>query len=381
MNAPALANLAALPERGGNPLPAHTLGVAGTEPQPRSDQTDVAVELDRMQAGLPAGLHVRRARPEDLPAIVAFRNAAARPAEHQSLAQARHFEERNPQPKRLLLLVARAAPAERRGALVAVAETGDGGVARARADGTFRFELRVVPAWRGRGIGTALLEALEAHARRQGAPRQATGVRGDEPEGLAFAERRGYAPYHQTIHSYVDVQAFDATRFDDPGAIAARAGAYLATYADLAQQHAGDLEAFQRQVYEVASEAMRDVPSPEPRNPPPFEAIRHIFFEGEGVHPETSILAVRDGRVVGLTVTTQSGERLAHTAFTGVARSDRGRGLALAMKLRAIAALRAAGVALFGTSNDEGNAPMRGINTRLGYVPDPPVTQVEKRLA
>ena len=51
------------------------------------------------------------------------------------------------------------------------------------------------------------------------------------------------------------------------------------------------------------------------------------------------------------------------------------------MKLRAIAALRAAGATHFGTSNDAGNAPMRGINARLGYVPDPPVTQVEKRLA
>ena len=46
----------------------------------------------------------------------------------------------------------------------------------------------------------------------------------------------------------------------------------------------------------------------------------------------------------------------------------------------AAAAPRLAGVERFGTSNDAGNAPMRGINARLGYVPDPPVVLVEKRL-
>ena len=29
-----------------------------------------------------------------------------------------------------------------------------------------------------------------------------------------------------------------------------------------------------------------------------------------------------------------------------------------------------------GTTNDEGNAPMRGIDARLGYAPEPPVVEV-----
>jgi GNAT superfamily N-acetyltransferase len=342
----------------------------------------VEAVLAQLQGQLPPGLRARAGGPDDLPAVVAFRNAAARPAEVQSLARARHAEAHNPQPKRLLLLVEapESAPESPGGGLVALGQTSDGGLLT-RADGAFRFELRVAPAWRRLGIGTALLEALEAHARAQCAPRHATGVRGDEPDGLDFATRRGYAPYHQTVHSYLDVQGFDASRFEDPDAVAARAGARLVGYAELARQHAGDPEAFQRRVYAVASEAMRDVPSPEPRDPPPFEAIRGLFFEGDDIHPEASVLAVRGDRVVGLTVTTMPAERLASTLFTGVARSDRGRGLALAMKLRAIAALRAAWATHFGTSNDAGNAPMRGINARLGYAPDPPVTQVEKRLA
>jgi GNAT superfamily N-acetyltransferase len=360
--------------------PGYRREVAGTSAVLKASAVDVGADLARLQAQLPPGLRVRAGGPDDLEAIVAFRNGAARPGEVQSLARARHAETHNPQPRRLLLLVESAAPRLAERVLVAVGQTSDGGVL-ARSDGAFRFELRVAPAWHRRGIGSALLTALEAHARAAGATRQATGVRGDEPVGLEFASRRGYTPYHQTVHSFVDVQAFDASRFEDPDAVAARAGARLKGYAGLARRHAGDLEAFERQVYQVASEAMRDIPSPEPRDPPPFEAIRQLFFHGDDIHPEASILAVREGRVVGLTVTTMPAERLAYTTFTGVARSDRGRGLAMAMKLRAIAVLRAVGATHFGTSNDAGNAPMRGINARLGYVPDPPVTQVEKHLS
>jgi GNAT superfamily N-acetyltransferase len=341
---------------------------------------DVSEALAEVQAGLPRGLRVRAARPEDLPAVVAFHNAGASAAEYRSVERERHGEAHNPQPRRLRLVVD-AAPGEPGDGdgLVAFGETSDGGVF-ARTDGTFRFELRVAPQHRGQGVGGAVLGALEAHARAQGSPRHVTAVHEDAAGSLAFATRRGYRPYHQTVHSYVDVPAFDAARFEDPDVLAARAGAHLVGFAALASEHAGDPEAFQRDLYAVASEAMRDVPSPEPRDPPPFEAIRELFFGAEALHPTASVLAVRDGRVVGLTATALNTPRLASTLFTGVARSDRGRGLALAMKLRAIAALRAAGVERFGTANDAGNAPMRGINARLGYVPDPPVVLVEKRL-
>jgi mycothiol synthase len=72
---------------------------------------------------------------------------------------------------------------------------------------------------------------------------------------------------------------------------------------------------------------------------------------------------------------------VAYTHFTGVARAERGNGLALAMKLRALRELRARGVKAFGTTNDESNAAMRGINQRLGYVPEAPTTMYEKHLA
>src|SRR5688572_23672882 len=146
----------------------------------------MALELEQLAARLPTGTRVRVGDGSaDLEQIVTFQNRFARPAQFQSLDLARRFEVNNPQPKRLILLVEDGA-----GALVAFGQTSDGGVF-GRGDGVFRLGLRVDPAWRRRGIGGALLEALEAHAQTQGAVRQITSIRGDEPDGLAFARNRG----------------------------------------------------------------------------------------------------------------------------------------------------------------------------------------------
>jgi RimJ/RimL family protein N-acetyltransferase len=53
--------------------------------------------------------------------------------------------------------------------------------------------------------------------------------------------------------------------------------------------------------------------------------------------------------------------------MTGVARSARGRGIALALKQAQIAAARDAGIRYLRTQNDLANAPMRRVNEKLGY--------------
>ena len=73
-------------------------------------------------------------------------------------------------------------------------------------------------------------------------------------------------------------------------------------------------------------------------------------------------------------------EGVAYTQFTGTAREGRGKGIALAMKLRAMEELKRKAAKLFGTTNDPANAAMRGINERLGYVPEPPRILLEKQL-
>jgi mycothiol synthase len=326
---------------------------------------------------LPTGVRVRPSTDADVEREIEFSNRWATPSGWQSPAIARSMLQVNPEPNRLGLIAEDAS-----GSIVGLAITGDGGLFRS-PDGSWRVSLRVSPESRRHGLGTALLEQCEVHAKEKGAARAIAAVRGNEPEGARFAEARGYKLFHERIDAYIDVASFDASAFEDPDATAGRAGIRLATYKELLEEHGEKVESFQRGLLPVIWSIARDVPSPTPmpEQPPPFEQAKRMFFEGPGMDPPGTIIALRDGVPVGMTATQVKENGVAYTNFTGVTRDERRKGLALAMKLRALQSLKERGIKLFGTTNDEENAAMRGINRRLGYVPDPPTSMYEKRLA
>jgi len=336
----------------------------------------MAVDLAPLSRAMPPGLMARTATAEDIERVTEYLNRYATPAHWTSPASARAFEEMSPEPNRLALVVE-----DDRGGIQAFAAVTDGGM-WASPDRSWRVVLRVAPAWRRRGVGHALLTVLDAHAREHGAARVIAAIRGDEPEGVAFAKTAGYSPFHERIDAYIEIATFDPSGFEDPDAIASRAGVRLASYAELVREHGEDLEGFQRELLPAIWSMARDVPSPTPmpEQPPPFEQARRMFFEPPNASRDATIFALRGDRVVGVTATIVKDNDVAYTNFTGVAREERRKGIALALKLRALRELKTVGARLFGTTNDEQNAAMRGINRRLGYRPDPPTTVVEKKL-
>lgn len=336
----------------------------------------MASDLADVVARLPQGLHARVGTHDDVVRAQEFLNRFATPGRWMSPQVVRRALLDNPEPDRLVILAEDAS-----GDVQAYAAVSDGGV-WASPDHSWRAHLRVAPEWRRRGVGRALLGELEAHARSRGAARTISSVSANETSGLAFAEAMGYRPYHERIDSYLEVAAFDATRFDDPDAMAERVGVRLASYAQLTKQHATELESLQRKLLAMQWAAARDVPAPTPmpEQPPPFEQAKKMFFDGPFIDPPTTIVALRDGEPVGVTVTMVKENGVAYTNFTGVARGERGKGIALMLKLRALRELVRLGVRLYGTTNDEANAAMRGINRRLGYTPEPTTIMVEKRV-
>ena len=322
-----------------------------------------------------SGLSVREGTAADLDRLVEFQNRYARPGRTESLELARRFEAANPQPDRLILVAEDAS-----GAIIAQGSASDGGL-MGGGQNRWRAGIRVAPEHRRHGLGSAMLLRLEAHVRAKGAPKLQSSVRGEEEDGLRFAQAHGYAEFHRRYDSYLDVPAFDASRFEDPAAIAARAGVRIDRY-DLLEHEAKDRVAFQRAMYDSMSTTQLDIPRPEPLPPPPpFEAVREIYFEGNTFARDASMIALRGERVVGVSVTVIDPAGVAYTVYTGVNKDERGKGIALAMKLAILGRLKERGTKLFGTTNDEANAPMRGINAKLGYVISPPTIEVEKVFA
>ena len=335
----------------------------------------MATDLDALSRALPAGLRARVATDDDLDAMVGFANRWATPSQWQAPAAVRAMREASPEPLRLAIVV------EGPSGIAATGVTSDGGLFRS-GDGAWRINLRVAPEWQRRGIGGAMLEPLEARVRENSGPRLIAAVRGTEPEGARFAQRHGYRAFHERIDAYIDVPSFDPTPFEDPDATARRLGIRLATWGELLAEHASDVEAFQRALLPAIWQMARDVPAPTPMpaEPPPFEQAKRMFFEGPGIDPGTTIIALRAGAPIAVSVTMVKENGAAYTNFTGVVREERGKGIALALKLRALRALKTRGVKLFGTTNDEQNAAMRGINRKMGYTPEAPTTMYEKKL-
>jgi len=322
-----------------------------------------------------AGVSVREGSSADLDRLVEFANRYSTPGRIQSVELARRFESANREPDRLQLIAQ-----DHAGHVVGVGTASDGGLLGGRQN-RWRAGVRVAPEHRRCGLGAHLLERLEQHVRAKGAPKLQGAVRGEEPEGLRFAHGHGYREFHRRYESYVDVAAFDPSAFEDPRVIAARAGVRIDRY-DVLEHEAADRLAFQRGVYASIGATQMDIPRPEPLPPPPpFEAVREVYFEGDTFAHDCSVVAMRDGRPIGISITTINPAGIAYTVYTGVERAERGKGLALAMKVSILKTLKSRGVNQLGTTNDEANAPMRGINARLGYASAPPTIEVEKAFA
>lgn len=329
--------------------------------------------VEQVAGRLPQGVSVREFVPADLPRTVEFQNAYSRPAQRQTLADVERWEAMaDPKEVRVRLQL------EAGATLIGVAGSGDGGRWRP-ADGSWGLWLRLDDAWKRRGIGTAVADALEAYARANGAPSITAGLRGDEADGLAFAARRGYVEFHRRQTAYLDLTRFDASRFEDPDAIAARGGYRLASYEAL-ERAAPDRDALRHRIHDLHSATWADVPTPEIPPAPSFEDVMRYALDSPTFEPRATTFALHGEELVGLSFADVNGNGVGYTFMTGVHRSARGHGLALAMKLRVIAALRARGVALFGTTNDKDNAPMLSVNRKLGYEPEPPSIRMKKVL-
>jgi len=215
----------------------------------------------------------------------------------------------------------------------------------------------VLPEFRGRGAGTALYEATSAWARERALDVIETIVADDDPESLAFAQRRGF-----TEEGHEVGVSLDLTRIEPP-IVELPEGVRIVTGAERPELVRG--------IYEVTLEAEPDIPGSEHDLVKPFEDWLAHDMQGPGDLADATFVALAGDEVIGYAKfsLTSAQPTTAHHDLTGVKRAWRGRGVARALKATQIGWAKAHGYDELRTTNDERNAPIRHLNQQFGYRP------------
>ena len=220
-----------------------------------------------------------------------------------------------------------------------------------------RVMITVPPARRGRGAGTALYSAISDWARERGLESLEAVLADNDPDSLAFAERRGFVKERHEKGVALDLTAIEPPPVEPPP------GVEIVSWADRPELARG--------LFEVSLEASPDVPGYEDEEHQPFEAWLEHDMQGPGDWPEATFVAVAGDEVVGyakFSISSTSATSAYHD-LTAVKRDWRGRGVARALKAAQIGWAKANGYELLRTTNDERNTPMRRLNEQLGYRP------------
>jgi mycothiol synthase len=215
----------------------------------------------------------------------------------------------------------------------------------------------VLPGQRRRGAGTALYESISAWATERGRETIEVPVLDDDPESLAFAERRGFKEDRREKGVALQLAGIEPPPVNPPD------GIEIVTWAERPELARG--------IYEVSLEASPDVPGYEDEVAEPFEDWLAHDMEGAGDKPEATFAAVAGDEVVGYAKFSflAAQPTVAHHDMTGLKRAWRGRGIARALKATQIGWAKANGYEELRTRNDERNAPIRHLNKEFGYRP------------
>jgi RimJ/RimL family protein N-acetyltransferase len=231
----------------------------------------------------------------------------------------------------------------------------------------FHVDVMVAPEHRGKGLGTALhdrlLDLLEPHR-----PIERLGrVRADDEAACRFATGLGYRETKRDFISVLDLDTFDPrewwTYVDDASA----QGLRFVTLTDVR-----DDPAMVRAYWEQFSAVRADVPRSLPPTPIDLDFFTTEVVDSPEAVADATWLAFDGSRCVGFTqVYASEASAELETGLTGIDRAYRRRGLATALKVRSLAAAKAAGAPSIRTDNDTRNEAMIAANVRLGFSPRP----------
>jgi mycothiol synthase len=215
----------------------------------------------------------------------------------------------------------------------------------------------VAPAEQRRGVGSALLAELANRAAEAGYEALEAWVLEGETAGALFAQVHGFEETGREQEVALDLTSIEPPEVDPPR------GIEIVTWAERPELARG--------LYDVASEAVPDVPGEEQAEMESFEDWLAHDMQSLGDKPEATFVALAGDEVVGYSKfsLTEAQPSVAHHDMTGVKRDWRQRGIARALKATQIRWAMEHRYEQLRTRNEERNTPIRKLNERFGYRP------------
>ncbi len=234
----------------------------------------------------------------------------------------------------------------------------------------FGISVNVHPDYQNRGVGVRLYEHLRADVERYEPILLRDHVQEDKPAALAFAAKYGFQEVAREWESVLNPADFDFAPYNGVGERLAELGIVMKTLRELEPDPDRD-----RRLYDLDMEISLDMPNTEESTVPDFATWKKDTFEGYGLLPDGYFVAVdtaTDSKYVGLTsLWSNLSDAELSTGATGTLPSYRRRGIALALKIRALRFAKESGTPLVRTWNAQSNRAMLAINEKLGFAKEP----------
>lgn len=304
-------------------------------------------------------LHMRKALPEDYPALAEIHHASRPPSWRQTADGLRRLDERStsvdPACHRWI--------AEEDGRLVAMGWLRDCWWGGEQETGRYWTEIQVLPDRRDQGVDAALLRHM-VDQRGPGVAEVLALVREDGVEDAPYLRTEAFRLLFRSWGAWLDVGGFDPSPHLSLLQGLEAEGVRLLSYEALADDPDRD-----HKLAELKRRVSADVLAFDPIVP----SLEHELLDPDSLPQGTLIAVDRAGDYLGLScLKGRAGEDDLGFGLTGVLRAHRGRGIATALKVRCIEVARASGCRRLGTGGGGGHeAPMRRLNRKLGFEMEP----------